>query len=152
MHFTQDTFWQQAEVKTYLYQMLYSSVLKQSMSPSEIDVLVKNAQRSNQEAGITGMLMMDAGIVVQWLEGDKSVVRELWAKLQRDPRHECMVELMHREYQEKRLYPNWSMHLTTRQNMLAIVHQAREQHNYGIPNPWAPAIDKLCELLDNDAA
>ena len=119
MPHTDDSFGQYAEVKTYLYQLVYSSVLKQSLTQSQTNALVENAQRANQAAGITGILMMDDGIVVQWLEGNKAAVRALWARLQHDPRHHCIVELLHREYQGKRLYPDWSMHQASLQDMLA---------------------------------
>ena len=139
-----------AVAKPYVYQLAYCSLLKVAMSEQALEALVSKAQESNLALGITGMLMMDEGVVVQWIEGDKAQVRALWSKLQRDPRHYCIVELLHRNYQESRLYPDWSMHRASRQEMLQIVHQARDQGNYGVPNPWAPAIEKLCELIDTD--
>jgi Sensors of blue-light using FAD len=137
--------------KPYIYQLAYCSVLTAALPVADRQNLVAKAQQYNLAAGITGLLMMDQSVVVQWLEGDKAAVRKLWGSLQRDTRHHCLVELLHREYQETRLYPNWSMHHATRQEMLEIIHQARDQANYGIPNPWEPAIAKLCELIDAES-
>ena len=132
----------------FLYQLSYCSILKQGMSEREILDLVAHAQRSNQANEITGMLMIDQGLVIQWLEGKKSVVRALWQKLQVDSRHHCLVELLHRNFAKDRLFPDWSMHRATRQEMLDIVHSAREKAQEGEPTPWAGAIATMCILID----
>ena len=132
------------------YQLVYCSILKKGMTAQEIDQLVAHAQATNKQNDVTGLLMIDNGLVVQWIEGRRDVVRGLWDKLLRDTRHYCIVELLHRDFQEQRLYPDWSMKPTTRQEMLAIVHSAREaaQSPTGWPNPWADAIGALCILID----
>jgi Sensors of blue-light using FAD len=132
------------------YQLAYCSILKEAMSPTQLDALVAHAQEANARSGITGLMMIDKGLIVQWIEGRRDVVRGLWDKLLKDPRHYCIVELLHRDFQEQRTYPDWSMQRTTRQDMLAIVHSAREaaQKPFGLPNPWADAIAALCILID----
>jgi hypothetical protein len=134
------------------YQLAYCSLLKVPMTQLELDTLVAHAQETNTRNGLTGLMMIDSGLVVQWIEGRRDVVRGLWDKLLADPRHHCIVELLHRDFQEQRTYPNWSMQRTTRKDMLAIVHSAREaaQSPFGLPNPWADAIAALCILLDPD--
>lgn len=138
------------QVNPGYYQMVYSSLLKKEMSTIELEELVAYAQASNARSGVTGLMMIDNGLVVQWIEGQRDVVRALWDKLLRDTRHYCIVELLHRDFQEQRVYPDWSMKPTTRQEMLAIVHSAREaaQSPIGLPNPWADAIGALCILID----
>jgi Sensors of blue-light using FAD len=139
-----------AEVNPGYYQLVYSSVLKQEMTPPAVAQLVAHAQQTNLRHDITGLMMIDNGLVIQWIEGRRDVVRGLWDKLLRDTRHHCIVELLHRDFQEQRLYPNWSMQQASRKDMLAIVHSAREaaQSPIGLPNPWADAIGALCILID----
>lgn len=131
-----------------LYQMAYCSLLTHPLSAHEVRVLITNAQRYNAEHGITGLLMMDGNLVVQWLEGSKTQVRTLWNRLLADSRHHCVVELLHRSYPSKRLFPHWSMRHASRAEMLSIVHTARELSNGDMQTPWADAIGALCILLD----
>jgi Sensors of blue-light using FAD len=132
------------------YQLAYCSMLKQTMTQAQLDDLVAQAQAANARNGITGLMMVDDKLVVQWIEGRRDAVRGLWDKLLKDPRHYCIVELLHRDFQEQRTYPDWAMQPTTRKDMLAIVHSAREaaQKPFGLPNPWADAIAALCILID----
>ncbi len=134
------------------YQMAYSSVLKKEMTSDELDALVADAQAANVRNDLTGLLMIDKCLVVQWVEGRRSTVRTLWDKIQKDPRHHCIVQLLHRDFQEHRTYPDWAMQMTSRADLLAILHSAREAAvaPFGLPNPWAPAIASLCALIDPD--
>jgi Sensors of blue-light using FAD len=136
------------------YQLAYCSILKEPMSPQAMQTLVEKAQISNARSEVTGLMMVDNLLVVQWIEGRRAAVRSLWDKLQTDPRHHCIVQLLHRDFQEQRMYPNWAMQLTSRSDMLAILHDARASANkpFGLPSPWAPAISALCLLIDPEFA
>jgi hypothetical protein len=135
-------------IQAGLYQIAYCSVLTHAMDAQQIAHLFAQAQRNNATRHISGLLMIDGLLVIQWLEGDKAVVRALWAKILKDQRHHCIVELLHRDYQKQRLFPDWCMREATRQEMLAIVHNARELSDSVLPSPWAGAISTLCILLD----
>jgi hypothetical protein len=135
-----------------LYQLLYCSVFKEVPNVLEINALVSNAQSNNLRDGITGMLMLDAGLAIQWLEGPRHAVRALWARLLADPRHHCIVELIHRDYPEQRLFPDWTMRHTSRTDMLAIVRNAHEVAQLGMPSPWAGALASLTILLEPEYA
>jgi hypothetical protein len=135
-----------------IYQLLYCSVFKAVPSVLDIDALVSKAQSNNLRDGITGMLMLDAGLVIQWLEGPRHAVRALWARLLADPRHHCIVELIHRDYPEQRLFPDWTMRHTSRTDMLAIVRNAHEVAQLGMPSPWSGALASLTILLEPEYA
>ena len=137
-----------AENINFLYQMAYCSVLRRDLSEQELKDLVIRAQNKNRAKNITGLLMMEDGLVIQWLEGKKEDVRELWAKLLEDQRHHCIVELTQRHFVTERLFPDWSMQPATRQELVAIVNSAREQIESGKDTPWAGAIATLCILID----
>ncbi len=139
-------------VQSGLYQMAYCSVLARPLDADEMHLLITQAQRNNQVHHISGMLMVDGLLVIQWLEGRKDEVRALWANILKDPRHGCIVELLHRDYQTQRLFPDWTMRQATREDMIAIVHNARELSHSALPSPWANAISVLCILLDPEYA
>ena len=46
------------------------------------------ARRRNRGLGVTGALMLSDDAFVQALEGDEAVVRDLYAAIARDPRHD----------------------------------------------------------------
>ena len=135
------------------FQMAYSSVLKKELTSDELQALIIQAQAANVRNDVTGLLMIDKCLVVQWVEGRRTTVRDLWDKIQKDPRHYCIVQLLHRDFQEHRTYPDWAMQMNSRADLLAILHSAREAAAapFGLPNPWAPAIASLCALIDPDS-
>jgi Sensors of blue-light using FAD len=135
-----------------MYQMAYCSVLTQPLSKAQLQDMIDQAQRNNLIHNITGILMVEQELVIQWLEGGETAVRELWAKLHLDPRHHCLVELLHRNFVTERLFPDWSMHRSSREEMLSLVHSARESAHGDQSSPWAAAIATLCILIDPEYA
>ncbi len=141
-----------APINPGFYQLAYCSLLKEPLSTEQIDALVLDAQQRNARNDVTGLLMIDQGIVVQWIEGRRDMVRQLWDKLLMDPRHHCIVQLMHLDFQEQRVYPDWAMQRATRQDIVSIVRSAKElaDMQLGLPNPWAGAIAALSTLIGAD--
>ena len=133
-------------------QLAYCSVLTQQLGDAEVQAIVDHARQSNVANNITGPLMIEHRLVIQWLEGKKSDVRKLWANLKDGPRHHCLVELLHRDFADTCLLPNWSMQRTTREEMLEIVHGARKQAESSEPSPWAATIGTMCLLIDPEYA
>ena len=65
------------------------------------------ARTKNEQHGITGALVVWEDSVVQTLEGDEGAIRDLYEKIERDPRHE-QVEVVETET-GKRAFGRWSM-------------------------------------------
>ena len=61
----------------------------------------------NYENGITGYLFKDGNFFLQYIEGKKENVSELFDKLQRDPRHKILFYTTKPII--KRRFENWSM-------------------------------------------
>lgn len=139
----------QEEFEEHLYQMAYCSVACSPITPALLKDILTKANAHNSAHGITGTLMADQGLFIQWLEGPKQAVRDLWARILDDPRHHCIVELMHNDSWTTRMFPNWSMSISSREDMLEIVHEARDSAQE-TQSPWAPAIATLCILLDTN--
>ena len=68
-----------------LYQVAYCSVLKQHMDTAAVQEIVTHAQRNNLANHITGMLMIEQGLVIQWLEGDLSAVKNCGTNCRQTP-------------------------------------------------------------------
>ena len=72
------------------------------------NAILKEAQAWNRANGITGVLCQGQGVFLQALEGERSTVTELYARIYADQRH-TKVEMLHCESIAKRRYENWSM-------------------------------------------
>ena len=65
------------------------------------------ARRNNRGLGITGALVVTDDTFVQTLEGDESAVRELFASISRDSRHDQVSVL--EETSTDRIFGRWAM-------------------------------------------
>jgi hypothetical protein len=65
-------------------------------------------RRNNGPLGITELLLAQDGNFMQLIEGPEQSVRELIAKISRDPRHRGMLTLLD-ETVEMREFPDWKM-------------------------------------------
>jgi len=93
-----------------IFQLIYRS---QSLIPSdqrrvELGDVFTTARRNNKRLGVTGALMVSDDSFVQTLEGDETVVRDLYEKIVTDARHE-RVMLLQEEFVEERTFGRWAM-------------------------------------------
>jgi Sensors of blue-light using FAD len=91
-----------------LYQVVYTSTATQPFGKAELLELLKGSVRRNTEAGITGLLLYQAGTFMQVLEGGKSALTELFEKISRDPRHHHIIRLIQGPIQDRN-FPNSAM-------------------------------------------
>jgi hypothetical protein len=62
----------------------------------------------NSARGVTGVLLYQSGSFMQVLEGEPAIVEQIFAKIQRDPRHRDVLVLL-RGNIETRNFGDWSM-------------------------------------------
>jgi hypothetical protein len=132
-----------------LDQILYCSLMSQPMTQEEIEQLAANASNLNRMDHITGMLMHADGVFVQLIEGPREAVNHLWARILHDPRHMGVVQLYHRREVESRVCEGWGMQLVDRQSLREMIHEARIEIVHGRKTAWAPAIERMDELLSH---
>jgi hypothetical protein len=72
------------------------------------DSILRKAHAWNALNGITGVLCEGQGVYLQALEGERSKVTGLYARIHADPRHQDL-ELLHCESIAERRYRGWSM-------------------------------------------
>lgn len=132
-----------------LDQILYCSLLSEPMTLAAIEQLTSTAASLNRMDHITGMLMYADGVFVQLIEGPREAVNHLWARILQDKRHMGIVQLYHRCEVESRVCEGWGMQLVDRHTVQAMIHEARTEIVNGRKTAWAPAIERMDELLSH---
>lgn len=70
--------------------------------------IFSTARSSNKKLGVTGALLLTDHYFVQTLEGEESVVRGLYERIARDPRH-GQLELLDGRDVDARAFSRWAM-------------------------------------------
>ncbi len=91
-----------------LIHCVYASAASRDFSHEELAALLESARENNARLGLTGMLLYAEGSFFQVLEGQPDVVDALYAKIERDTRHDQMT-LIIREPIPKRHFDAWTM-------------------------------------------
>jgi len=91
-----------------LYQIVYLSTATEPFSKVQLMELLEGSARRNTRAGITGLLLYQNGVFMQALEGEKSVLVELFEKISHDPRHHHIIRLIQGPIKERN-FPNSAM-------------------------------------------
>jgi hypothetical protein len=91
------------------FRLIYRSCnrIPPEQRPAELGRLFTLARSNNKKAGITGALLLSGPWFVQTLEGDEDLVRSLFARIEKDPRHDGVSVLD--TGRVDRSFPRWSM-------------------------------------------
>lgn len=71
-----------------LRHVLYCSQATRPLDEHHLTELLEQARAYNQRAGVTGLLCYEGGHFVQLIEGPPAVLGTLFARIERDPRHQ----------------------------------------------------------------
>lgn len=102
-----------------MYRLMYMSTANKDFSTNELESLLKNAKKSNENKNITGLLVVKGRTFLQCLEGEKSDVLNLFNKIKDDSRHRDVIELLEEET-NTRYFSNWSMGFKNIKNLTNI--------------------------------
>jgi hypothetical protein len=91
-----------------MFSLTYVSSAVKPFSPRELRDLLEICVRNNRRLEVTGMLLYRDGKFMQVLEGEESVVKGVYEKLGRDPRHSGLVALLRGSVSDRN-FPDWSM-------------------------------------------
>lgn len=91
-----------------LIRVIYISNAVATQTTETAQAILRKSQHTNLANGITGVLCQGQGVYLQALEGERSAVTQLYARIYADKRH-ANVEMIHCESIAKRRYENWSM-------------------------------------------
>lgn len=91
-----------------LYRIVYVSAASELFDKPGLLDLLTQARDKNEKLGITGLLLYRDGDFIQLIEGERSAVLALFARIDADARHTGATVLFEGEAQ-KRLFDDWSM-------------------------------------------
>jgi hypothetical protein len=93
-----------------VFRLIYSSHsrIEPDQTRTELGEIFDTARRNNRAIGVTGALVVADDWFAQTLEGDESVVRELYEKIATDSRHE-QVTLLKATNVDDRTFGRWAM-------------------------------------------
>lgn len=111
--------------------------------------------------GLSGILMYEGRLMIHWLEGSPQHIEALWAQVENDSQQHCVVRLLHSGGHTKRVFNDWQMRATSRQDMMVVVREVKEQthreddggsdgEGEGETLQWQHALSTLSILLDPD--
>jgi hypothetical protein len=87
---------------------IYVSSAVELFSEKELVDLLEISRKNNHAVGLTGMLLYKDGNFMQFLEGEKSQVKALMVKIEKDPRHTGLITLLEQE-SDRREFSEWAM-------------------------------------------
>ena len=96
-----------------VFRLIYRSHMRiaSDVRKSELGEIFSIARSNNKRLGVTGALLVWDEFFVQTLEGDETVVRDLYDRIHRDARHE-RVAIISEDPAAERVFGRWSMALT----------------------------------------
>lgn len=92
-----------------MYRLIYKSRANERIDWEFIKGLIGSSEKSNEQAGITGVLLATETHFLQVLEGGFDEVNRLFMHIVRDDRHDH-VQLIAFDCVESRLFGGWAMH------------------------------------------
>jgi hypothetical protein len=140
---------------TPLLRLMYASVSTAPLTHGTLNAIFDTSERNNTAHHITGVLMCDGRLNIQVFEGPEPAVRTLWARIQADPRHHCIVQLLEEHNIPARRFAQWAMlrGQSSRAEMLALVRNAylatSQTEDHTRP-AWSQSIAPLMILLDGE--
>lgn len=70
-----------------MFELLYTSVAPAGLSHRELTEILQQARENNRRLGISGMLLYHNREIMQLLEGEEAVVKDLFQSIAQDDRH-----------------------------------------------------------------
>lgn len=91
-----------------LARLIYSSFASGPITANDLRDILESARRFNSLFNITGMLCYGDKRFMQYLEGERTLVNQLYRKILLDERHKEVMILDYADI-EKPIYKDWSM-------------------------------------------
>lgn len=91
-----------------IFRLTYLSKPVKPFTDEDFDDIESKSVAANNARDVTGLLIVQDERILQILEGREAAVRELYAKIEADPRH-TVIKLASMVEDEERLLLTWSM-------------------------------------------
>ncbi len=104
-----------------VYELSYISKPSENIDDTEINAIISESRKKNQDLNITGCLIYDHKNFLQILEGRKSRVLEIFDDIKEDKRHR-EIKITWQGLRESRKFQEWSMALirVSEQNKIGV--------------------------------
>ena len=100
-----------SKVSSEVYQLVYISTATSQLDIEEIRSIERIAQINNKSAAVTGILLYNYGLFMQFLEGTEAEVKNIFSAIKKDRRH-SNINVLKQGVIPKRQFTNWSMRHT----------------------------------------
>ena len=90
------------------FELIYTSIASSDLTSKDIVDILEESRLFNSKNDITGCLLYYKGEFLQILEGEKSVVLNIYRKIDKDRRHHNVSLLLKNDI-PRRAFNNWSM-------------------------------------------
>lgn len=91
-----------------LFQLTYISSARGNITMDECNAILAKSRINNRRLDVSGVLLFNSKRFLQALEGEEQVIKSLFEKIGKDPRHAAVVMLNHRAI-EARQFGSWAM-------------------------------------------
>ncbi len=115
-----------------LHALVYQSRATRPLDAGELDALLLDARVANELAGVTGALLYDGQRFMQYLEGGRADVEQIYARIVRARQHH-QLEVLEQGAAEKRLFQRWHMGFASAPQSLV---QQLSQAQWRREAPW----------------
>jgi len=129
-----------------IFQLVYTCALQADVSPAEVHEIAKSSRSRNMKLGLTGILLCKDGSVLQVLEGEKTVVTELYDRIEKDPRVKNSLVLIKR-MTPTREFPNWSMGYRNADIDETSFHLTATTLSDAMPQDLSPELDTIGSIF-----
>ena len=128
--------------------VVYTSSAIADITDADLERLIEDARRKNDEVGVTGVLLYHDGAFLQYFEGPPAAVEEVYARIRRSTLHRGLIELT-REPVTHRSFGQWVMGFTQvpPSTLLQMTNASRESLAQQAGDDAAPGSDGLKLLL-----
>jgi len=75
----------------------YVSTISPGIAKDEIEYLLERSKTTNNNLGITGLLLFSGGNFLQIIEGTEKVINTLWNKISIDNRHFNIIKIFEQQ-------------------------------------------------------
>lgn len=115
------------------------------IEPNVVRILAKS-RTNNRKNGLVGVLYFGDGAFFQCLEGDEDAINNLFAKIEKDPRHKD-VKLISKKHISRLSFPDWAMKYAPLDEKMGK-YLKENGHQHFDPYAFAPEmIQKILSLL-----
>ena len=92
--------------------LIYDSISTSTLSPDELKLFLKTIRLKNIRLNVTGILLCHNGNFMQIIEGENSVIADLFKTIEKDEKHIKVIKIVDFKMKE-RCYENWPMAFKT---------------------------------------